>query len=405
MRHVDNFLFTSESVCDGHPDKICDQVSDAILDACLEQDPDSRVAVETSTKTGYIMVFGEINTRAVINIPNIVRNVIKHIGYDSSDKCFDYKTCAVLVAVENQSQEIAQAVDHGHHIEEQNGYADDSEDIGAGDQGLMFGYATDETEEKMPVTVVYAHAITKKLSECRKNGTIPWLRPDGKSQVTFEYSRDVSLNGSSSEPGEGALVPVRAHTIVVSVQTEPFIPLEKIRQTIRTEVIEAVIPQKYLDEETIYHIQPSGSFVIGGPQGDSGLTGRKIIVDTYGGWGAHGGGCFSGKDYTKVDRSGAYAARWIALSLVCAGLARRCLIQLSYAIGLAEPLSININTYGTSVHPSSYLLKIIRNNFKLTPASIVSELDLKKPIYFPTATYGHFKPGFTWEVPKKLQFN
>ncbi|KAF1744963.1 hypothetical protein MXB_4679 [Myxobolus squamalis] len=342
MRVTENFLFTSESVCEGHPvDKICDQVSDAILDACLEQDPESRVACETSTKTGYIMVFGELSTTANINIPIIVRNVIKDIGYDSSEKCI-------------------------------------SADVGAGDQGIMFGYATDESEQLMPLTAVFAHAITQYLSECRRSKKIPWLRPDGKSQVTVEYKHDVSLNGQSPEPGEGALIPLRVHTIVVSVQTDPGIIIDEIRRVIRSEVIEKVIPSEFLDEKTIYHIQPSGSFVTGGPQSDSGLTGRKIIVDTYGGWGAHGGGCFSGKDYTKVDRSGAYAARWVALSLVHAGLCRRCLIQLSYAIGIAEPLSININTYGTSIHPSSYLL---------------------------TATFGHFKPGFSWETPKKLQLH
>ncbi|KAF0992500.1 hypothetical protein HZS_1854 [Henneguya salminicola] len=403
MRKPEPFLFTSESVCEGHADKICDQISDAILDACLEQDSDSRVACETATKTGYIMVFGELSTRANINIPTIVRNVIKEIGYDSSEKCFDYKTCAVLVCVENQSKEITQAVEHAHKTNQCNGNSvSQIDDVGAGDQGLMFGYATDESDTYMPMTAVFSHAITSRLSECRKKAIIPWLRPDGKSQVTVEYQHDISLNGQSPEPGEGALIPLRVHTIVVSVQTDPGIPLEEIRRVIKSVVIEPAIPSKYLDENTIFHIQPSGSFVVGGPQSDSGLTGRKIIVDTYGGWGAHGGGCFSGKDYTKVDRSGAYAARWIALSLVYAGLCRRCLIQLSYAIGIAEPLAININTYGTSVHPSSYLLNIIKRNFELTPTAIVQQLDLKKPIYLKTATFGHFKPGFNWEIPKKL---
>lgn len=396
MRSPETFLFTSESVCEGHPDKMCDQISDAVLDACLEKDPDSRVACEVATKTGFVMVFGELNTRAVVDVPAVVRRVVQEIGYDSSDKCFDYKTCGVLVALDHQSPEIAQAVEHTH-----NGVTDD---VGAGDQGIMFGYATDESLEFMPVTTVFAHALTKRLAECRKSGLVPWLRPDGKSQVTVEYARDISLNGSSPEPGEGALVPRRVHTVVLSAQTDPDVTIEEVRRVLRSKVIEHAIPSVFLDKDTVYHVQPSGMFFVGGPQGDAGLTGRKIIVDTYGGWGAHGGGCFSGKDYTKVDRSGAYAARWVAVSLVAAGLCRRCLIQLSYAIGISLPLSININTYGTSVHSSSVLLDVIKRNFRLTPSAIVRDLNLKKPIYHKTATFGHFKPGFPWEIPKKLIF-
>merc|ERR1711990_1142608 len=376
------FLFTSESVGEGHPDKICDQVSDAILDAHLAQDPRAKVACETFAKTGMIMVGGEISSKANVNYQEVIRNKIKEIGYDSDEKGLNYRTCSVLNGLEEQSPDIAQGVHQNRS----------DEDVGAGDQGLMFGYATDETEEKMPLTLMLAHKLNEKMAELRKSGEEVWIRPDSKTQVTAEHK----IVG-------GAIVPTRIHTIVISVQHADTISNEEMRQILKEKVVKAVISPKLLDAETIYHIQPSGRFVIGGPQSDAGLTGRKIIVDTYGGWGAHGGGAFSGKDYTKVDRSAAYAARWVAKSLVKAGLCKRCLVQVSYAIGVAEPLSICVMDYGTSSKTQEELTAIVRKNFDLRPGKIVKDLNLKAPIFQSTSTYGHFgRPEFNWEKPKPL---
>lgn len=380
----DAFLYSSESVGEGHPDKICDQVSDAILDAHISQDPNAKVACETVTKTGMILLCGEITSGAVVNYQKVVRDVVKHIGYDDSSKGFDYKTCNLVIAIEEQSSDIASGVHKDR----------DEDNIGAGDQGLMFGYATDETEECMPLTVVLAHKLNAKIAELRRSGVLRWARPDSKTQVTCEYCFE-----------HGAAVPLRVHTVVISVQHSEQISLPQLRKEIMELVVREVIPAHYLDDQTIYHINPCGNFIIGGPMGDAGLTGRKIIVDTYGGWGAHGGGAFSGKDPTKVDRSAAYAARWVAKSLVKAGLCRRCLVQLSYAIGIAEPLSISVFSYGTSNRTQKELLQIVKDNFDLRPGRIIKELHLKTPIYQATSVYGHFgRSNFPWEQEKLLVF-
>ena len=370
----DRFLFTSESVTEGHPDKIADQISDAILDACLEQDPYSRVAAETLTATGLVVVAGEITTKAYVDFQSLVRGVVASIGYDNALYGFDSNTCAVISTINKQSSDIAQGVDVG----------------GAGDQGMMFGYASNETPELMPAPISLAHKLTRQLTVARRSGKLPYLRPDGKSQVTVEYEA----------PGK----PARIDAVVISTQHAESVSNDELHAGILKHVIQAVLPDKWLDEHTKYHINPTGRFVIGGPMGDTGLTGRKIIVDSYGGMGRHGGGAFSGKDPTKVDRSAAYMARYVAKNVVAAGLAERVEVQLAYAIGVAEPVSVLVDTFGTGKLSETRLTELIRKNFALTPKGIIESLNLRRPIYEKTAAYGHFgrtEPEFTWEATDK----
>ena len=369
-------LFTSESVTEGHPDKICDQISDAVLDALMEQDPMSRVACETSITTGLVLVMGEITTNAYVDIQKIVRETIREIGYDRAKYGFDCDTCGVITAIDEQSSDIAMGVDKALEAKEHLMSEDDIEAIGAGDQGMMFGFATNETPEYMPYPIALAHKLARKLTEVRKNGTLPYLRPDGKTQVTVEYDENDK--------------PVRLDAVVLSTQHGEEVSQEQIHADVKKHIFDEVLPQELIDENTKFFINPTGRFVIGGPNGDSGLTGRKIIVDTYGGYARHGGGAFSGKDCTKVDRSAAYAARYVAKNIVAAGLADKCEIQLSYAIGVARPTSIMVDTFGTGKLSDEKLVEIIRENFDLRPAGIIRMLDLRRPIYKQTAAYGHF---------------
>jgi S-adenosylmethionine synthetase len=376
----EKLLFTSESVTEGHPDKMCDAISDAILDALMEQDPMSRVACETASCTGFVLVTGEITTEAYVDIQKIVRETVKEIGYDKSEYGFDGNTCAVMVAIDEQSPDIAMGVDKSLEAKKESAENNMSEEeldaIGAGDQGMMFGYATNETEEYMPYPIYLAHKLTRQLTKVRKDGTLPYLRPDGKSQVSVQYD----------EAGK----PIRLEAVVLSTQHDPDVTQEQIHEDIKKYVFDPILPKEMLDEDTRYFINPTGRFVIGGPHGDAGLTGRKIIVDTYGGYARHGGGAFSGKDCTKVDRSAAYAARYVAKNIVAAGLADKCEIQLSYAIGVAHPTSIRVDTFGTGKLSNAKLVEIIRDNFDLRPAGIIKMLDLRRPIYKQTAAYGHF---------------
>ncbi len=366
-------LFTSESVTEGHPDKICDQISDAVLDAILDKDPNGRVACETAVTTGMVMVMGEISTKCYVDIPKLVRETIRGIGYDRAKYGFDCETCSVITSIDEQSVDIAMGVDEA--LESKKGEMDKLDAVGAGDQGMMFGFATNETKEYMPMPIEMAHKLSRRLSEVRKNGTLPYLRPDGKTQVTVEYE-----NGK----------PVRIDAIVISTQHGPEVYLEQIEKDIKEHVIKVIVPSELLDENTKYFINPTGRFVVGGPQGDSGLTGRKIIVDTYGGYGRHGGGAFSGKDPTKVDRSAAYAARWVAKNLVAAGVADKLEIQLAYAIGVAKPVSISVDTFGTGKMTDEEIVSIVNKVFDLRPGAIIRDLDLRRPIYKQVAAYGHF---------------
>ena len=389
---MEKILFTSESVTEGHPDKVCDSISDAILDAMMEQDPMSRVACETATTTGLVLVMGEITTKANVDIQKIVRDTIREIGYDNAEYGFDADTCAVITALDKQSTDIAMGVDKALEQKEDDMNEDELDSIGAGDQGLQFGYATNETEEYMPYAINMAHKLAQQLTKVRKDGTLKYLRPDGKTQVTVEYD----------EAGK----PKRIDAVVCSTQHDPDVTQEQIHEDIKKYVFDAIIPADMVDADTKYFINPTGRFVIGGPHGDSGLTGRKIIVDTYGGTGRHGGGAFSGKDCTKVDRSAAYAARYVAKNIVAAGLAEKCEIQLSYAIGVAHPTSVSVNTFGTGKLSETKLVEIVRENFDLRPAGIIKMLDLRRPIYKQTAAYGHFgrtDVDLPWEHLDKVE--
>ena len=389
---MEKILFTSESVTEGHPDKVCDSISDAILDAMMEQDPMSRVACETATTTGLVLVMGEITTKANVDIQKIVRDTIREIGYDNAEYGFDADTCAVITALDKQSTDIAMGVDKALEQKEDDMNEDELDSIGAGDQGLQFGYASNETEEYMPYAINMAHKLAQQLTKVRKDGTLKYLRPDGKTQVTVEYD----------EAGK----PKRIDAVVCSTQHDPDVTQEQIHEDIKKYVFDAIIPADMVDADTKYFINPTGRFVIGGPHGDSGLTGRKIIVDTYGGTGRHGGGAFSGKDCTKVDRSAAYAARYVAKNIVAAGLADKCEIQLSYAIGVAHPTSVSVNTFGTGKLSEPKLVEIVRENFDLRPAGIIKMLDLRRPIYKQTAAYGHFgrtDVDLPWEHLDKVE--
>ena len=391
-KNVERRLFTSESVTEGHPDKMCDQISDAILDALMAQDPMSRVACETATTTGMVLVMGEITTNAYVDIQKIVRDTIKEIGYTRGKFGFDAETCGVITAIDEQSADIAMGVDKALEAKEHTMSEEEIDAIGAGDQGMMFGYASDETPEYMPYPISLSHKLSRKLTELRKNGTLPYLRPDGKTQVTVEYDE----NG----------VPARLDAVVLSTQHDPEVTQDQIHKDIKKYVFDAIIPEGMVDEKTKFFINPTGRFVIGGPHGDSGLTGRKIIVDTYGGMARHGGGAFSGKDCTKVDRSAAYAARYVAKNIVAAGLAKKCEIQLSYAIGVAHPTSIMVDTFGTGAVEDDKLVEIVRENFDLRPAGIIQMLDLRRPIYKQTAAYGHFGRtdiDLPWEKLDKVE--
>ena len=381
------WLFTSESVTEGHPDKVCDQISDAVLDAILSQDPMARVACETACTTGMVLVRGEVSTSAYVDISSIVRDTVRDIGYDGTDYGFDYKTCAVLTTLDEQSPDIAQGVNRS--LESRTGTDTDDLDTGAGDQGMMFGYANNETEELMPLPISLAHRLTQRLSQVRKSGEVHFLRPDGKSQVTIEYEDNT---------------PKRIEAVVISTQHSPEVSEEEIYQNIMTSVILPILPANLIDDKTKYFVNPTGRFVVGGPQGDSGLTGRKIIVDTYGGYARHGGGAFSGKDPTKVDRSAAYAARYIAKNIVAAGIADSCEVQFAYAIGVAHPVSIMVDTFETGKISDEKITELIRSHFDLRPAAIIRDLDLRRPIYKRTASYGHFgrsEEGFPWERTDK----
>ena len=389
---MEKLLFTSESVTEGHPDKVCDAISDAILDALMEQDPMSRVACETAACTGFVLVTGEITTSAYVDIQKLVRDTVKEIGYDRSEYGFDGNTCAVLVAIDEQSADIAMGVDKALEAKENKMSDEELEAIGAGDQGMMFGYATNETPELMPYPISLAHKLTRQLARVRKDGTLPYLRPDGKSQVSVEYDE----NGR----------PRRLEAVVLSTQHDPDVTQEQIHEDIKKYVFDPVLPAEMVDADTKFFINPTGRFVIGGPHGDAGLTGRKIIVDTYGGYARHGGGAFSGKDCTKVDRSAAYAARYVAKNIVAAGLADKCEIQLSYAIGVAQPTSVAVDTFGTGKLSNEKLVEIIRENFDLRPAGIIKMLDLRRPIYRQTAAYGHFGRddlNVPWEALDKVE--